>query len=127
MKDIALHAKWLIEAPLTEVFNIITDFEKWPEYFPKVAEYIQVVRREGNNLEKDVTAKSFGRIFPVKMKTLSLELLLPESSEGTVIDYTYQVTIHKLCLHIVAQPLIGWFSMIYWQKAVIDELRRLEK
>jgi len=149
MKDkITLHAKWIIKAPLIEVFNIITDFKKWPEYFPKVAESIWVIKHEGNNLEMEATVKSFGQKFPVKMKTQILpkkgfisdnespkfgtsgheELSLFEHPEGTVIDYTYQVAIHKRWLRIVAQPLIGWFSMKYWQKAVIDKLKkRLEK
>ena len=148
MKDITLNAKWLIKAPLMDVFNIMTDFEKIPEYFPKVAESVQVTKREGNYLEMDATVKSFGQKFPVKMKTQILpgkgyisdnespkfgtsgheELLLSEDSEGTMIDYTYQVSIHKRWLRIVAKPLIGWFSMKYWQKAVIDELRkRLER
>jgi len=148
MKDITLHAKWIIKAPLAEVFNIMTDFEKFPEHFPKVAESIQVVKREGNYLEMDATVKSFGQNFPVKMKTRILagkgfvsdnaspkfgtsgheELLLSEHPEGTVVDYTYQVAIHKRWLRIVARPLIGWFSMKYWEKAVIDELRkRLER
>lgn len=148
MKNITLHAKWLIKAPLTKVFNIITDFEKFPENFPKVAESIQVMKREGNYLDMDATVRSFGQKFPVKMKTQILpgkgfisdnespkfgtsgheELLLSENAEGTVIDYTYQVSIHKRWLRIVAGPLIGWFSMKYWQKAVIDELRkRLER
>ncbi len=126
----------------------MTDFEKFPEYFPKVAEFIQITKREGNYLEMDATAKSFGQKFPVKMKTEILpdkgylsdnesskfgtsgheELLLSESPEGTVIDYTYQVAIHKRWLRIIAKPLIGWFSLKYWQKAVIDELRkRLER
>lgn len=148
MKDITLKAQWLIKAPLAEVFNIMTNFEKWPKYFPKVAESIQVVKRQGNNLEINATVKSFGKKFPVKMKYQILpgkgfvsdnenpkfgtsgheELLLSESPGGTMIDYTYQVDIHKRWLRIVAIPLIGWFSMKYWQKAVIDELRkRLEK
>ena len=148
MKDINLHAKWLIKAPLAEVFEIMTDFEKWPLYFPKVAQSIQVTKREGNYLEMNATVKSFGQKFPVKMKYQILpgkgfisdnespkfgtsgheEFLLSEDPEGTVIDYTYQVAIHKRWLRIVAQPLIGWFSMKYWQKAVIDELRkRLER
>jgi hypothetical protein len=56
------------------------------------------------------------------------EVLLSLHPEGTVIDYTYQVAIHKHWLRIVARPLIGWFSMKYWERAVIDELRkRLEK
>ena len=148
MKDITLHAKWLIKASLMEVFNIITDFEKFPEHFPKVAEYIQIVKREGNYLEMDATVKSFGQNFPVKMKTHIVpgmgytsdnespkfgtsgheEFLLSEHPEGTMIDYTYQVTIHKRWLRIVAGPLIGWYSMKFWEKAVIDNLRkRLER
>lgn len=144
MKNINLHAKWLIKAPLEKVFNIMTDFEKWSEYFPKVGESIQVVKREGNTLEMSATIKSFGKKFPVKMKTQILpgkgfisdnespkfgtsgheELLLSENPEGTVINYTYQVAIHKRWLRIIAQPLIGWFSMKFWEKAVIDELRK---
>lgn len=149
MKDkITLHAKWIIKAPLTEVFNIMTDFERWSEYFPKVAESIQIKGRIENNFELAATVKSFGQKFPVKMKTQILpgkgfvsdnespkfgtsgheELLLSELPEGTEIAYTYQVTIHKRWLRIVAKPLIGWFAMKYWQKAVIDELKkRLEK
>ena len=148
MKDITLHAKWIIKAPMTEVFNIMTDFGKWPLYCPKVAESIQIIKHEGNYLEMNATVKSVGQKFPVKMKTKILpgkgfisenespkfgtsgheELLLSINGEGTVIDYTYQVAIHKRWLRIVARPLIGWFSMKYWKKAVIDELRkRLEK
>ena len=148
MKDITLHANWIIKAPLTEVFNIMTDFEKFPEHFPKVAESIQVTKLKGDYLEMEATVKSFGKKFPVKMKTQILpgkgyisdnespkfgtsgheELLLSPNSKGTMIDYTYKVAIHKRWLRIVAQPLIGWYSMKYWEKAVIDELRkRLEK
>lgn len=148
MKDITLHGNWLIKAPQMEVFNIMTDFEKWPIYFPKVAESIKVIKREGNNLEMEATVKSFGQKFLVKMKYQIIpgkgfisdnenskfgtsgheEFLLSQDPEGTIIDYTYQVAIHKRWLRIVARPLIGWFSMKYWQKAVIDVLRKkLEK
>jgi hypothetical protein len=144
MKDIVLKAQWLIKAPLKEVFDIMTDFEKWPEYFPKVATSIQVKKHENTNLELVATVKSFGQEFPVQMETQILpgkgfisdnknpkfgtsgheELLLSETPEGTVIDYTYQVIIHKHWLRLVAKPLIGWFSMKYWEKAVIDELKK---
>ena len=145
MKEkITLNAKWLIKAPLTEVFNIITDFEKWPEYFPKVAESLQVIRHGENNLEIDATVKSFGQKFPVKMKYQIIpgrgyisdnespkfgtsgheELLMEETEEGTRINYIYEVDIHNKWLRVIAKPLIGWFSMKFWQKAVIDELRK---
>jgi hypothetical protein len=56
------------------------------------------------------------------------ELLLSETAGGTMINYTYQVTIHKLWLRVVAGPLIKGYSMRYWKKAVIDELKkRLER
>lgn len=144
MKSINLQASWIIKAPLEKVFAVMTDFEKFPEYFPKVASAIRVVKREGDYLEMDATVKSFGQDFPVSMKTTILpgkgyisdnvspkfgtsgheEFLLSEDPEGTKIDYTYQVAIHKRWLRIVAGPLIGWYSMKYWQKAVIDELRK---
>lgn len=143
MKNITLHKQWIIKAPVEEVFRIVTDFEKFPEYFPKVTESMKIIKKEGDNLDIEATAKSFGREFPVKMKTQILpergfisdndspvfgtsgheELLLLPHDEGTLIDYTYQVTIHKKWLRIVATPLIKWYAMKAWEKAVINRLR----
>lgn len=145
MKEIKLHNQWLIKASVEDVFRIITDFKKFPEHFPKVAESIQIKKQEENYLEIDATIRSFGKSFPVKMKTQILpnkgfisdnnsyvfgtsgheELLLSEQPQGTLIDYTYQVVIHKTWLRIVATPLIRWYSMKYWERAVIDELRKM--
>lgn len=145
MNKITLHKQWVIKAPVGEVFRIITDFEKFPEYFPKVAETIKIIKKEGNRLDIEATAKSFGKEFPVKMKTEILpdrgfisdnespkfgtsgheELLLSSHQEGTLIDYTYEVAIHKKWLRIVATPLIKWYSMKYWEKAVIWELKKI--
>lgn len=145
MNSIILRATWHIKAPLLDVFNIMTDFEKFPEYFPKVADAIRVVKREGNYMEMEATVKSFGQNFPVQMKTQILpgegyisdnespkfgtsgheELFLSIEGEGTKIDYTYQVAIHKRWLRIIAQPLIGWYSMKYWEKAVINEVKKM--
>ncbi len=145
MKEITLHGQWLVKAPLESVFGIVTDFEKFPEHFPKVAESVHVSKRDGNYLEIDAIVKSFGKKFPVQMKTHILpkkgfisdnsspkfgtsgheEMLLSASPEGTLIDYTYRVTIHKPWLRVVATPLIRWYSMKYWEKAFIDELRKI--
>ena len=144
MKDITLRAKWIIKAPVIEVFNLMTDFENLPKYFPKVADSVQIIKRDGNNLEMEATVKSFGKKFKVKMNTCILpgkgytsdndsyqfgtsgheELLLSEHKDGTQIDYLYQVAIHKQWLRVVAKPLIGWYSMKFWERAVIDELRK---
>jgi Polyketide cyclase / dehydrase and lipid transport len=144
MKDITLSATWIIKAPVIEVFNVMTDFENLPKYFPKVADSVHITKRDGNNLEMEATVKSFGKKFKVKMSTQILpekgyisdnnsyqfgtsgheELLLSPHKDGTQIDYLYQVAIHKRWLRIVAKPLIGWYSMKFWEKAVIDELRK---
>lgn len=148
MQELTLHDQWLVKAPIQDVFRMMTDFEKFPEYFPKVAASIKMEKREGNELEMIATAKSFGKEFPVRMKTRILpregfisdndnpkfgtsgheELRLSQAPEGTLIDYTYRVSIHKAWLRAVATPLIRWYSMKYWEKAVIGELRKaLEK
>lgn len=148
MKEITLHGHWVINAAPQDVFAIVSDFEKYPENFPKVAESIRITKREGDHLRIEASVKSFGRSFPVTMRTQILpgrgfisdnespkfgtsgheELLLSSSSGGTTIDYTYQVLIHKPWLRIVAKPLISWYSMKFWEKAVIDELKKkLEK
>jgi carbon monoxide dehydrogenase subunit G len=145
MKEITLHNQWIIKAPITKVATIMTDFEKLPEYFPKVAKSVRIDKRDGDSLEMEATVKSFGRNFKVKMKTRILpgkgfisdndsyqfgtsgheELLLSEDPEGTLIDYTYQVSIHKPWLRIIATPLIKWYSMKFWEKAVVGELRKM--
>ena len=115
MKEITLHDQWLIKAPIEDVFRMMTSFEKFPEYFPKVAESIQIKKREGNYVEMDAIVSSFGQKFPVRMKTRILpgkgfisdndsfkfgtsgheKMLLSKSPEGTLIDYNYRVSIHK--------------------------------
>jgi carbon monoxide dehydrogenase subunit G len=145
MNQITLHNQWVIKASIEDVSRIMTDFEKLPKYFPKVAESVQINKRDGNNLEMEATVKSFGTKFKVKMKTQILpgkgfisdndsyqfgtsgheELFLSPNAEGTLIDYTYQVSIHKAWLRIVATPLIKWYSMKAWEKAVIDQLKKI--
>ncbi len=145
MKEITLHKKWIVKAPVNEVAKVITDFENFPKYFPRVADSIKITKREGNYLEIDAIAKSFGKKLPVKMKTQILpgkgfisyndspvfgtsgheEMLLSEYIDGTLIDYTYKVSIHKKWLQLVATPLIKWYSMKYWEKAFIDESKKI--
>ncbi len=145
MNHITLHKQWIIKAPVGDVFAIMTDFEKFPEHFPKVAEFVRIDKREENYLEMEAMVKSFGKNFQVKMKTQILpgrgfisdndsyqfgtsgheELLLSPHAEGTLVDYTYEVTIHKKWLGLIAIPLLRWYSMRYWEKAVIVELKKI--
>ena len=145
MDKITLQGQWVIKASVDDVFRIITDFEKFPENFPQVADSISINKREGNNLEIEATVRSFGRKFGVRMKTQIVpgkgfisdndsyqfgtsgheELLLSKHPQGTLIDYTYQVAIHKKWLSVIAGPLLRGYSMKYWEKAVIDQLKKI--
>jgi len=144
MNQIHLTGNWIIKAPRKKVYEIVSDFEKMPENFPKVAHELKIVKRDGNLLEIDGKAKSFGRIIPVKMKTELLpgkgfisdnksdfgtsgheEMRLEDHPEGTKINYSYQVELHTTFLRIVAKPLIGWFGLWFWKKAFIDQLKKM--
>lgn len=145
MKHIHLEGSWAVKAPVEDVFRIITDFENFPKYFPKVAGKLTVTKRDGDNLEIDAQAKSFGKILPVKMKTRIIpqvgfvsdnespafgtsgheELMLEKAEGGTKINYVYEVDIHKKWLRIIAKPLIGWFAMKSWKKAFVDQLKKI--
>jgi len=145
MKQIHLKKSWIIKAPIENVFDFITDFENMPRNFPKVTKSIIIKKKEGNNLEIEAQIKSFGTTFPVRMKTKILpqrgfisdnesfkfgtsgheEFLLEKVKDGTKIDYTYEVNIHKKWLQTIAKPFIGWFAMRAWEKAVINELRKI--
>ncbi len=144
MKHITLKGSWVIKAPIDQVFKIISDFENMPKNFPTIAESLVITKRDGNKLEIDAKAKSFGMILPVKMKTEIIpekgyisdnespkfgtsgheEFLMEETEEGTRINYVYEVDIHSKWLRVIAGPLIGWYSMKFWEKAFIDELKK---
>jgi carbon monoxide dehydrogenase subunit G len=147
MKHISLKGSWVIKAPIGEVFKIISDFENMPNNFPTVAESLIITKKDGNKLEIDAKAKSFGMVFPVKMKTEIIpgkgyisdnvnfklgisgheEFLMEETEEGTRINYVYEVDIHNKLLRVIAKPLIGWYSMKFWEKAFINKLRDILK
>ena len=147
MKHINLKGSWVIKAPVGQVFKIISDFENMPKNFPTVAESLVITKKDGNKLEIDAKAKSFGLVFPVKMKTEIIpgrgyisdnensklgisgheEFLMEEIEEGTRINYVYEVDIHNKWLRVIAGPLLGRYSMKFWEKAFMDRLKDIIK
>jgi carbon monoxide dehydrogenase subunit G len=144
MKKIHLKDSWIIKAPREKIYEIMTDFENMTKHFPKVTQSIRIVKKEGNNLLMEAKAKTFGKTFLVKMETQLRppqgyisdnksaigtsgheEFLMEEIPEGTKINYTYEVEINNIFLRIFAKPLIGWYAMKFWKRAVIDKLKEM--
>lgn len=125
------------------MYSIITDFENMPKYFPSVAKSVRIVNKENNRLTISAETKSFGRTFRVSMNTelrplkgfiseniskLGIELevfKMKEVPEGTKICYTNDVEIKSAFFRLFGKPLIGWWAMKYWERAVIVKLKQM--
>lgn len=143
MKAVSLTGSWIIKAPLKSVYEIVTDFEKTPKYFPTVASSMKMVNRSGNHLSIQAVAKTFGIPFQVKMETdllpgvgfqsinesvLAREeetFLMKEIPGGTQIKYQNTVVIKNNLLKVFSKLLIGKPALLFWEHAYIDHLKKL--
>lgn len=144
MKKIHLKGSWVVKAPREKIYEIMTDFESMPKYFPKVARSLRILEKENNNLLIEAKAKTFGKAFPVQMKTQLRppygyisdnksaigtsgheEFIMEEVPEGTRINYTYDVELNNIFFRIFGGFLIGWYAMRFWEHAVIDRLKKM--
>ncbi|MCX6719979.1 MAG: hypothetical protein NTV36_02620, partial [Candidatus Staskawiczbacteria bacterium] len=92
----------------------------------------------------EAKAKTFGRVILAHMETQLRppvwytsdnksaigtagheEFLMEETTEGTKINYTYDVEIYNLFLRIFGGVFIGWYAMRFWEHAVIDKLKEM--
>lgn len=145
---IPVTGEWIIAAPRSAVHAVISDFASMPRNFPKVARAMRVIDVDGPRLRLEPTAASFGRLFPevkiaidaeiipdggYRCRTHNItfntrgeeELLLFDHPGGTRIAYTYFVDVRCRAL----TPLYAWmvrtFALRFWERAVIDELRKI--
>ena len=143
MKPICLKGSWIIKAPMEKIYEIVSDFENAPKYFPKVAHSLKIAKKDGNHLEIDAQSKSFGLKFNVKMKTellppkgfksinesaLAIEdesFLMEEVLEGTKINYVNNVTIKNNFLKLFSKIIISKPTLKFWEKMYIKPLRKL--
>jgi hypothetical protein len=142
MNTIKLTGSWTVKAPRDKIYAIMSDFENMPKYFPKVARSLKIIKREGNHLTIDGVAKTWGKTLSVRMETELKppygfisdnksqigtagheEFMMEEVSDGTRINYTYEIAIKNKFLRVTAKPLIGWYAMWFWKRAVVDVLR----
>ncbi|NTW61309.1 SRPBCC family protein [Candidatus Saccharibacteria bacterium] len=145
MKEKILQGSYTINAPVEDVYRIISDFERAPEYFPIVAKSMKVIKRDGNNLEIEATSNTFGMNFKVIMKTtlmpnkgfksinesgLAIEdevFSLVAIPEGTRIDYINKVTIKNNILRAFSRLIIGKGALKFWEFAYINRLKKILK
>jgi hypothetical protein len=143
MKPISLTGSWVIRAPLRSVYEIVTDFEKTPVYFPLVAKSLKIINKNGNHLSIQAVTKTFGISFNVKMETdllpnkgfksinesaFAIEdetFLMEEVSIGTKINYRNDVTIKNNFLKLFSKLLIGKPALIFWEYCYINKLRKI--
>lgn len=143
MKPIILTGTWIINAPLQRIYEIVTDFEEAPSYFPLVAKSLKIINKQGNNLTIEAMSKTFGIPFHVLMDTqllpnkgfksinysaLAIEkesFMMEEIPTGTKINYRNEVQIKNNILQIFARMLIGKPALLFWKFAYIDRLQKL--
>ncbi len=145
MKEKVLEGSWVIDAPVEDVYKIISDFEKAPEYFPIVAKGMKVISRDGNNLRIEATTNTFGINFKVAMKTTLLpnegfksinesalaiedeQFIIKPVDEGTRIEYLNNVTIKNNILRMFSRLIIGKGALKFWEFAYINRLKKILK
>ncbi len=144
MKKILLQKSWVIKAPRQEVYAIMSDFENMPKYFPKVAQSLRILKRDGNHLSIEARAKTFGRVISAHMETELRpplgyvsdnksalgtsgheEFLMEEIPAGTRINYSYDVQLKNPILRVFGGFLIGQYALRFWEHAVIDNLKEM--
>jgi hypothetical protein len=143
MKLIILEGSWIIKAPLSRIYEIVTDFENAPKYFPLAANSLKIISKNGNYLSIDAVSKTFGIPFHVLMETqllpntgftsvntsaLAIEnesFMMEEIPTGTKINYRNEVQIKNNFLQIFARMLIGKPALLFWKYAYIDRLDKL--
>lgn len=142
---VPVRGSWLIRAKRDVIYEIISDFESMPRNFPRVAHSIKVISREGERVNFEAAAASFGRWFPkvrinvsaellpdkgYRCKTHNLsfnttgeeELLLVDDPNGTRIEYAYFVTVRNRRW----APLFAWLVRVlglpFWKRSIVDRL-----
>lgn len=141
MNPVSLTGSWVIKAPLKRVYEVVTDFEKTPEYFPMVAKSLKIIKKDNNHLSIQAVTKTLGMSFKVQMETdllpgkgfksinesvLAIEdetFLMEEVPSGTKIDYQNNVTIKNNFLKLFSRLLIGKPALKFWEHMYIDKLR----
>jgi hypothetical protein len=145
---VTVHGDWLVHADRTSVYAIVSDFERMPEHFPKIARSIRLLKRDGDVLILEAKAGSFAPWLPsakIKLTVMLLpgqgyrctthnltfnttgdeELLLVDDPEGTRIIYTYFVTVRSRWFKPLFEWMVATFGLPFWKRSFVDPLESL--
>lgn len=145
---VTVHGDWLVRADRESLYAIVSDFERMPEHFPKIARAMNLVEHDGDVLTLEAESASFGSLFPsarIEMTVTLLpgqgyrcttrnrtfnttgdeELLLVDDPEGTRIKYTYFVTVRRRWLKPVYAWMVSTFALSFWKRSFVDRLELL--
>lgn len=140
-----IRSRWFVPASRGTVFAVVSDFERLPEHFPKVARSVKVISRDGNRLVMEAEAASFGRFFPaVRVRidaellpgvgyrcstfnrtfntTGEEELLLSDVPGGTEIAYSYAVKVRYRWLRPLYRWMVRQLGLRFWKRAYLEPL-----
>lgn len=147
---VAVHGDWLVRADRESLYAIISDFERMPQNFPKVARAMRLISREGDVLTLEAESASFNSLFPsarIEMTATLLpglgyrcttrnltfnttgdeELLLVDDPEGARIKYTYFVTVRHRWMRPAYAWLVRVVALPFWKRSFVDPLESLVK
>jgi hypothetical protein len=147
-EKVTVKGNWLIRAEREDVYRIVSDWEKMPEHFPKVAKSVKILEKNGTHLKVQSVAASFASFLPGAKVDIDVELLpgrgyrchtfnttfnttgeeellLVDDPEGTRILYTYFVTVRNRKWRRPYAWLVKTFGLPFWKRAYIDRLSLL--
>ena len=137
-----LEGHTFIRAPRAAVYRLMTDFDHLPAHFPKVAQSIRILSRDGDRFVAEARTRAFpgSGIFIVRMEgqlrppfgfvstntsSLGVEhetFLMDEEPGGTRIHYINDVEIRSPFFRLFGAVLIKRLALWYWEQALIRPL-----
>ena len=139
-----LESNYIIKAPRSEIYKIMTDFENVPKYFPSVAKFAKYISRDGNNFVVEAQTKAFlgSKTFTVRMEgqlqpltgfistntsSIGIEyevFSMEEIPGGTKIHYVNDIEIKSPFFRRFSF-LIKYVALWYWERAVFSKLKKI--
>lgn len=147
IKTVHIEGRWIIKAPVEKVYEMATNYKKWPEYFIGIESPIKVIKKEKNLLVVSVTLYHWlvGRhVATLKMtlnpphdifaenesKTLGKErerMIFNKVPEGTEYVWINDMQPRFLILTLGAFLLRPWIRKVYERNMISRYRAVLEK